>query len=168
MTVVSVDSLRFEFPDGWAVAKYDDWQFCGEFQKLANGIKAADLIAVSPDGGTLYLIEAKDFSARLRVKTQPLMEELVWKTLCTLAALLPASLNQAGKASERQHAGLALRAKKVVVVFHIEPNLTAGLFPGPVYLAQIKMSLLGKFPRIDVPLHVTCKAAMPALGWSVS
>jgi hypothetical protein len=72
MQSVSVDGLRFEFPDDWQVTKLDDWPFYRKhFARMWDHIKAVDLGAI--DGDSLWLIEAKDY----RVHPQPKSKDLI-------------------------------------------------------------------------------------------
>ncbi len=92
MQIFSVDGLCFDFPDDWLVTKYDDWAFYRkQFVRMWDGIKAVDLLALSPEG-TLYLIEAKDYRRHRREKGLGIADEAAHKAFDTLAALLPAKI----------------------------------------------------------------------------
>lgn len=76
---IAADGLSFCFPDGWEATKFDDWAYYrNQFSKAHEGIKAVDILALSPDKATLWLIEVKDFRAHPRTKSIPLQEE-IWK-----------------------------------------------------------------------------------------
>ena len=88
-----VDGLNFDFPDDWIVSKYDAWSFYrNRFKGISDGIKALDLLAVSPTG-TAWLIEVKDYRHHRRTKPSKLADEVRQKVLDTLAAILPAKMN---------------------------------------------------------------------------
>ncbi|MEO5338378.1 MAG: hypothetical protein H7841_16035 [Magnetospirillum sp. WYHS-4] len=88
-----VDGLMFSFDGDWHVGKYDEWSFYGsQFSRMRNGIKAVDLLAVSPDG-TAFFIEVKDYRRHRRTKPSDIGDEVAQKVFDTLAALLPAWVN---------------------------------------------------------------------------
>ena len=91
--VLSVDGYTVTFPDAWLAGKFDDWIFYkNHFCRVQDGLKAMDVVAVSPDN-VAYLIEFKDYRHKKRTKTETLESEFIGKTLSTLAALLPAGCN---------------------------------------------------------------------------
>ena len=144
-----VDSLVFDFPDDWEVAKFDDWTFYREhFSRMKDHIKASDLIALSP-GKVLYLIEAKDYRAHSRISTEPIHEVILNKSLSTLAALLPAALN-GNVLEEREMAQRCLKAQKIRIVFHLEqPLKRSRLFPVVIDSANLLGILRKKLKPID-------------------
>ncbi|HQF92467.1 MAG TPA: hypothetical protein PK535_08630 [Synergistaceae bacterium] len=129
MQIFSVDGLCFDFPDDWLVTKYDDWAFYRkQFVRMWDGIKAVDLLALSPEG-TLYLIEAKDYRRHRREKGLGIADEAAHKAFDTLAALLPAKI-RAPDGPERDVAMRFLSAVKLQVVLHLEqPQTQSRLFP---------------------------------------
>ncbi len=81
-------ALVFEFPDNWRVSKYDEWTYYRKhFQKLLQGQKAIDIIAVEPKNQCIRLIEIKDYRANRRLKPSDLINEVAQKVLDTLAGL---------------------------------------------------------------------------------
>lgn len=152
-----VDGLQFEFPAGWLTAKCDDWAFYrNQFQRLKNGVKAVDLLAISPRTTgeryepTLWLIEVKDYRHHRRIKPISLDEEMAEKVLGTLALLLPAKLS-ATVAEEKKMAGKALNVKRLRVVLHIEQPSTVLAFSGSqaINLANVQMELRKRVKAID-------------------
>lgn len=136
MTSVVVDGLTFTFPNTWETAKCDDWVFYRrQFQRVRDGIKAVDLLALSPGSREqdqpriLWLIEVKDYRRHFRTKTVSLDEEMAEKVLGTLASLLPAKLG-ATASDEARLAGKALNAQKIRVVLHLEqPQTVLSFYP---------------------------------------
>jgi hypothetical protein len=121
MAEIIEQGLRFVFPDGWQVTKYDEWTFYRkQFARIHNYIKAVDIVALSPDN-TAWLIEVKDYRHKRRTKTEDLAEEMAQKALFTLAAFLPAKLNAALN-EEQKFADAVLRAAKIRVVLHLEQS----------------------------------------------
>lgn len=85
MTAKKVDGLTFIFPDGWEIAKFDDWDFYrNRFYKIHNGIKGVDILALSPDKKTLWMIEAKDFRFHRRKSLYHYMKKYGRKSLIHL------------------------------------------------------------------------------------
>ena len=76
MPTVTEGKLRFTFPDGWNVSKYDDWlHYRIQFIKVCDGIKAIDVLALEPKG-CCWLLEIKDYREHARTKAIGLAEEL--------------------------------------------------------------------------------------------
>lgn len=144
-----VDSLTFVFPDGWEVSKFDEWVFYRRhFSRMKDHIKASDLIALSPEK-TLYLIEAKDYRAHRRESAEPIQDVILEKTLCTLAAILPAALN-GNVHEESRMAKTFLEAQKIRVVFHLEqPQGRNRLFPSVIDRANLLGVLKKRLKPID-------------------
>lgn len=169
MCVAAVDGITFIFPSGWNISKYDDWRYYRDhFVRMADGIKGVDLLALSPGGRELWLIEVKDFRKGLRKKELPLHKEILLKVLDTLAALLPAAIN-ATIENERDFAVSALAARKIHVVFHGEqPAKSARLFPQSYSQADLLQKLREIFRPIDPHPRVACSTHMPAgIPWQV-
>lgn len=117
MTEVAEGGLRFQFPQGWLVEKYDAWSFVSRLSSACGGMKALDLLALDP-GGQLWLIEVKDYRNALRSKDLDLCDEVAMKVRDTLAGLVAAS-HQAVE-GERGAARRFLGAKRLAVVLHLE------------------------------------------------
>lgn len=79
-TVINVDGLEFEFPDGWSVSKYDEWKFYRhQFQPQMTGLKAVDLVAVN--GSEAYLIVKsllKAVDPRITVSSRQSQDHVSW------------------------------------------------------------------------------------------
>lgn len=157
--------LVFVFPDDWTAVKYDTWAFYrNQFQSVAGGCKAVDLLAVEPTR-TLWLIEVKDYRAHPRGKVQDLPDELAVKVRDTLAALLPAAV-RANDNDERRAARAALRAVGLRVVLHLEqPVKRSRLRPKPYDLDDVVQKLKQQLKAID-PHPKVVDASAPT-GWTV-
>lgn len=169
MATFKVDELRFEFPNSWKVAKYDDWKFyrC-QFGKMLSGIKAIDLLAVDSTDSTLWLIEVKDYRNHQRTKSIDLASEVAQKAINSLAALLPAKANGADD-SERTMAEASLGCRRLRLVLHLEqPAKTSVLRPRAIDPAQVLQDLRKKVKAIDPHPLVVERARMGSLSWSVS
>ncbi len=162
-TVINVDGLEFEFPDGWSVSKYDEWVFYRKhFQSVSTGIKGVDLIAVSE--GTAYLIEVKDYSRPGTTKPSQLPQSVATKVLHTLAAMLPAKLN----ANDRDEVALAsalLKATSLKVILHLDNPKTK---PHLVDPADLKQKLKSLLKAVDPRVTVSSRQSQGHLPWSVS
>ena len=166
---LSVDGIVFKFAENWKVSKYDDWAFYRRhFIRVHAGVKAVDLLALSPDK-TLYLIEAKDYRQKRREKDISLAEEVVLKVCWTLAALLPARVNGA-KDDESTMAHSFLKARKLCIILHLEqPPAPSKLFPQIISPANLRQKLKQSLRSIDPHPDVveTCRMGNVAGKWSV-
>lgn len=164
---IPVDSLIFDFPTGWIVTKYDDWKFCGQFQKMKKGIKGIDLIAISPNK-TIWLIEAKDFRQHRRTKKTPLHDEIWQKVYDTLASILPAKVN-AIETAECDFAKIILAGSSLRIAFQCEqPSRHSRLFPRSVDEADLQQKLRKMLKPIDPhPLVINRNRTHTAVEWTV-
>ena len=165
--VLSVDGYTVTFPDEWLAGKFDDWvfyrkHFCG----VQDGLKAMDVVAVSPDK-VAYLIEFKDYRHRKREKTETLELEFIGKILSTLAALLPAGCN-ARDSDELALAKRALRSEKTKLILHLDQSRPGNkLFPPVANAANLTQRLRRKLSSIDTRLKVCSAEAMAGIPWSI-
>ena len=134
-------NVVWTFPEGWSAVKYDDWSFYRkQFQRVAGGTRAMDILALSP-AGDLWMIEAKDYRRNRRDPGKgPLPMEVARKARDTLAGLLAASANAVG--DERDFARVAVRAKRIRVVLHVEQATNRSrLFPTVCDPADVRQKL---------------------------
>lgn len=163
-----VDGLNFEFPDDWIVGRYDDWSFYhNRFKRISNGLKALDLLAVSPCG-TAWLIEAKDYRLYQRTKPSSVADEVKQKVLDTLAAILPAKIN-----GDVEHETLVssrlTEAHTLRVVLHLEqPTKHSKLFPRALDPADVQMQLRQHLKPIDAHPRVVEMANLSGVPWVVT
>ncbi len=170
MPDIDVDGLTFCFPEGWRVTKFDDWAFYrNQFSQMHDNIKAVDVLAISPDEDTLWMIEVKDFRANRRKKTKELYEEIWEKVFASLAALLPAQAN-ATNTDEEKFAEDALCASHIRVAFHGEqPARHSKLFPQSYNPADLQKKFKSLFKAIDPHALVVNSNMMPAsIPWTVN
>lgn len=164
MKILDVDGLTFNFPDNWNAIKYDDSQFYRQhFSRQKNGIKAVDVLALSPDK-TLFFIEAKDYSHPETIKPSELPTAIVNKVLYTLSSLLPSSIN-ASEESEQKFSRKAIKSKKLCVVIHLEQSNRHRLKVVPADLLQKLKPMLR---AIDAHPKVLSMHKMANAAWSVS
>ena len=117
MTEIEEGDLTFTFPDDCEVDKYDEWSFYrNQFQPVAGGSKAVDILCVSGDAA--WLIEIKDYRQHPRTKPSDIGDELASKVRDTLAGLAAASSN-ANSRDERALARRALQRRRWRVVLHL-------------------------------------------------
>jgi hypothetical protein len=168
MQTYPVDGLNFDFPDNWVVGKYDDWSFYRHrFMRIPHGLKALDLLAVSPDH-TAWLIEAKDYRFHRRTKPSNLADEVREKVLDTLAAVLPAKTN-GDVASETVVSNHVAEARKLRVVLHLEqPANHSKLFPRAIDPADVQMKLRQQLKPVDAHPKVVEIANLQGVPWVVS
>lgn len=167
-TSIREGQLIFQFPDNWTVTKFDEWSFYrNQFQRVCNGTKAVDLIAVSPDRW-VWLIEVKDYRQKRRAKDIPLKDEIAYKVRDTLAALLPAYVN-ANEESEKQIAGEVLAATRIRVVLHLEqPEQQSKLFPRAIDPAKLKQQLKQLLKAIDPHPQILTMSDLHKVTWKVT
>lgn len=167
MCEINVDGIIFEFPAGWQVSKFDDWQYYRRhFARMADGIKGIDLLALFPRKKEIWLIEVKDFRRGRREKELSLDKEIFLKVMDTLAALLPAATN-ATSDSEKNFAVLSMKARKIHIVFHGEQSMhPSRLFPYAYTKADLLKKLRKMFRAIDPHPYIADSRNMPsALPW---
>lgn len=129
-------SIRFSFPDNFAVIRYDEKKiknnkgsgffYCRQdFNEFACGTCAVDFIALdTSEDGALWLIEVKDcIGSSENTVSQYLREDIPKKVRDTFAGLLAGALTSDLK-KERIYMNEALKKRPVRVVAHIElPDL---------------------------------------------
>ncbi len=168
MITVEEGRVRFNFPRGWRVSRFDRWTYYRSYAKIHPGIKAVDLLALSPDD-TLYIIEVKDFRSSVRTKEMPLDQELILKVCWTMSVLLPASM-RSNSPEEAEFARMALRALNVRVVAHIEHHrFGRKLFNPQLELFNLTQKLRQRLKPVDPhPMVVDAElTALRPLGWTV-
>lgn len=153
MPYVDEGYFRYQFPNTWIAVKFDDLAFYrSHFQKVAGGAKAVDVVALSPDHSTLWLIEAKDYRENSRVKKLPVEQELAEKACGTLACLMAGRAN-AGDTGDDNTDHLwesALRQRKIRFIFHFEqPGQQSRLFPQSIDPKSIKDILVRAIRVVD-------------------
>jgi hypothetical protein len=168
MPEITVDELRFTFPDGWNVSKYDDWShYRNQFIKVCVGVKAIDVLALE-GVECCWLLEVKDYRKHVRTKTIDLAEEVAEKARDTLAGLVGAQF-RANDDEEKNAARQALRAKNLQVVLHLEqPAKHSKLFPRAIDPAAVQQRLKQLLKAIDPHPRVVEKARMAGIPWSVT
>lgn len=169
MPDIHVDGMVLCFPEGWQVTKFDDWAFYrNQFSKMHNDIKAVDVLALSPDQNTLWMIEVKDFRAHRRMKSEPLYEEIWKKVFANLAALLPARTG-ASSSDEQAFASKALAVSRIRVAFHGEqPKKHSKDSPQSCRMADLQQKFKSLFKAIDRHALVVNSDNMPdCIPWTV-
>jgi hypothetical protein len=124
-----VDGIRFTFPRGWLLLKYDDSSFHrNQFQPFAGGSKALDIVALAPDR-TLWLIEVKNYRGQRRSKAGSVFAEVALKVRATLAGLAAARV-RANNVTEKVFANEAMQCAGMGVVLHLDQAASPSrLFP---------------------------------------
>lgn len=112
-----VDGMQLTMPQGWWVWDYDKSAFHSSFQNLAGGSKAMDAVAWEP-GGTLWLIELKDYRQHRRTKPSSVYAEVAGKVRATLAALAVARV-RAEVPVEKTRAYQAMTCTRIRVVLQL-------------------------------------------------
>ena len=169
MTRIREGFLVFEFPDGWDASKYDAWTFYRKhFQKTSDS-KAVDILAFAPQrGGTLWMIEVKDYQQNPRKKKIAMHDEVTQKVRDTLAGILAASVRASGD-EERRFARKCIRARNLRVVLHLEqPKKTSKLFPRAFNTANLQLKLHSTIKAVDAhPKVVERRKLHSSMDWGV-
>ncbi len=159
-------SLRFEFPAGWSVARYDQWTFHRQFQNICGGAKAVDFCGVTPDRGTTWLIEVKDYRQYRRTKPSELPHEVACKYRDTLAGLACARVNS-NDDQERDMADSSLQTSRIRLALHLEqPQKHSKLFPRAYQPADIQQKLKTLVKAID-PHPLVLDMFSGGIDWTV-
>ena len=167
MTEIHEGDLKFTFPDHCEVSKYDEWSFYrNQFESIAGGSKAADILCLS--GDVAWLIEIKDYRQHPRVKRSDIEDEFAGKVRDTLAGLVAANAN-ANDRDEQALARRALRARRWRVALHLEqPNVRSRLRPKPFDVASLLPKVRMKVKAVDAhPLILDRRADRPDIPWAV-
>lgn len=141
MTEIVEGDLRFCFPIGCQTSKYDDWSFYrNQFQRVANGCKAIDILCVADK--VSRLIEVKDYRSHPRTKAIEIADELAIEVRDTLAG----SASAAKSAIDEDQCGLSrsslARQRRWRVVLHLEqPANPSRLRPTPIDTANLLLKL---------------------------
>ena len=99
------------------------WSFYrNQFQPVASGSKAVDILCVERDAS--WLIEIKDYRQHPRTKVIDIAGEVAGKVRDTLTGLASAA-KKANEAHERQHARQAPANRRWRVVLHLEQLATS-------------------------------------------
>lgn len=175
MTEITEGYLTFAFPSSCQASKYDDWSFYrNQFQSVAGGSKAVDILCVDGNTKTSWLIEIKDYRQHTRTKRINIADELVIKVRDTLVGLAAAAKN-ANDAGQKELAQKALATKTWRVVLHLEqPATMEKLWPKANYPANLLRKLKSKkLEAIDAHPIVCDRSTIhdsihdPPIPWSV-
>ena len=167
MTEIQEGDLKFTFPDHSKAGKYDEWSFYrNQFQSVANGSKAVDIVCVSDDAA--WLLEIKDYRRHPRLKLIDIGDEVAGKVRDTLAGLAAASAN-ANRGDERALARRAFQRRRWRVALHLEqPNARSRLRPQPFSVADVLSNLRSKVKAVDAhPVILDREARRPDVPWTV-
>jgi len=169
VTEISEGDLTFTFPDDCEAGKYDEWSFYrNQFQSVAGGSKAVDILCVSGDAA--WLIEVKDYRQHPKLKRGHVDDELASKVRDTLAGLAAASSN-ANRRDERTLARRALQTRRWRVALHLEqPNTRSLLRPRPFDVASVLSRIRNsrKLKAVDAhPVILNREANRRDIPWTV-
>ena len=167
MTEIEEGDLTFSFPDHCEAGKYEEWSYYrNQFQSVAGGSKAVDIVCVS--GDTAWLIEIKDYRQHPRTKLIDIDDELASKVRDTLAGLAAAGSN-ANIHDEQTFATRALQTRRWRVALHLEqPNARSRLRPQPFSVANVLSKVRKKVRAVDAhPVILNREANRPNVPWTV-
>ena len=168
MTTITEGNLTFRFPAGCQASKYDDWSFYrNQFQSVAGGSKAIDILCV--EGDDSWLIEVKDYRASSRTKATDMADELAMKVRDTLAGLAVAA-KKASKTHERQHARQSLKNRRWRIVLHLEQSTSPRrLWRVPIDIGTLLLKLKSrKLKVVDAHPIICDRNSLPnRIPWTV-
>lgn len=162
-STLHVDGLDFTFPEGWTASKYDEWSFYrGDMNRICNGLKAVDLVALSPEKHA-YFVEVKDYRHPDTEKPSMLADAVAAKVLHTLAAMLPARLN-AQDTDEKTLSHQLLKCLSLKIVLHVEQSEKHSRMVDP---ADLRQKLKQRLRAVDAHPKVCSVSHMAGLPWTV-
>ena len=174
MTEIEEGDLKFSFPGHCEVGKYDEWSFYrNQFQSVAGGSKAVDILCLSDDAA--WLIEIKDYRQHPRQK--PTRSKLIdigdvvaGKVRDTLAGLAAASAN-ANCGDERALARRALQRRRWRVALHLEQRAAGPrLWPRKSRVVNVVSKMRTKVKAVDAHPVILDRAEVTRrcdIPWSV-
>ena len=160
----------FSFPDHCEAGKYDEWAFYrSQFQSVAGGSKAVDILCVADD--TAWLIEVKDYRRQTqKPDLSKLSDEIAGKVRDTLSGLAAARAN----ANCREERALARRALarrcRWRVALHLEqPRVRTRLRPQSFNVADVLLKLRSrKLKAVDAhPVVLDSQDRRSNIPWTV-
>ena len=166
MTEIQEGDLMFSFPDHCEAGKYDEWSFYrNQFQSVAGGSKAVDILCLSDDA--TWLIEIKDYRQHPRLKLTDIGDDVAGKVRDTLAGLAAASAN-ANCGHEQALARRALQRHRWRVALHLEQrDAGARLWPRKSRVANVLSKLRIKVKAVDAhPVILNREANRPNIPWT--
>lgn len=198
MPAITEGSLRFDFPDGWDVSKFDPGPFyrgqyhrigearveCGKritSSKWCAGAAACVVCGNTKVAGTkgidilaldaadgCWHIEVKDYRATRVTDFGFLADVAALKVRDSLACLAAARVN-AADGSDRERASRALRAGRLRVVLHLEsPPIRGPLLTAARQRANVQNRLVSLVKAIDPRPRVVSQDDMPNIPWTVT
>ena len=166
MTEIEEGDLTFSFPDHCEAGKYDEWSFYrNQFQSVAGGSKAVDILCLSDDAA--WLIEIKDYRQHPRQKLIEIDDEVANKVRDTLAGLAAATAN-ANNPDEQGLARRALQRRRWRVALHLEqPDARSRLWPR-FSVANVLLKMRTKVKAVDAhPVVLDRETRHPNVPWTV-
>jgi dsDNA-specific endonuclease/ATPase MutS2 len=166
--IIEEKNLRFSFE--FDAIKFDDTLYYRDyFNKIKNGTKAIDILAVNSNIG--YLIEIKDYThpATKNKKLIDLIEEILTKIISTLAAILPMKNNLNTSIEEKHIATLFSKTNEIKIFLHIEFPLAESKLEQASWSCQkIQMRLKKRLQSIDADPQVVTKKYPDHFPWKVT
>jgi hypothetical protein len=162
-------NVVWTFDDDWSAIKYDDWAFYrNQFNSCADGNKAMDILALSPQSNVLWMIEAKDYRINQRnPDKEPLPMEVAKKARDTLAGLMAAAANAVD--DEKAFARSALAAERLRVVLHLEqPTSPSRLFPRAFDPSDVQQKMRQLLKAIDPHPQVMATTTTNWTHWATT
>lgn len=157
---LSEGNLSFRFDSVEFAEKYDDWRhYRNVFNSACGSSKAVDFVVSK--GGTLWLIEVKDYRNHKRTKPSDLPDEVMLKVRDTMAGLVSAAFVGVD-GDEKKTSRSALKKSRLKFVLHLEQrSKPSRLFPKSANPADILMKLRQRLRFADCHPTVVDRATFP-------
>lgn len=162
-TMLKIDGTFFQFPEGWETTVFDEWP---QYLKPASslGLKGCDILAIN--GGTLWIIEVKDYTYPDAKQPEDLATVVGQKAIGTMALLYALQRSKNDSAAVR-FARACTVTTEIKLALHIE------IKDGGRKERQVRpllMSLEQKLQNIGKMLHIKAHvtstlAPNPAAPW---
>lgn len=115
-TMLKIDGTFFQFPEGWKTTVFDEWP---QYLKPASslGLKGCDILAIN--GGTLWIIEVKDYTYPDAKQPEDLATVVGQKAIGTMALLYALQRSKNDSAAVRFARACAVTTE-IKLALHIE------------------------------------------------
>lgn len=165
---LSEGRLKFVFPGGWEVLKYDGTKFYRKrFQSFAGGSPAVDFVAFDASGTELWLIEVKDYRTDRRTKAKDLFDEVAAKVSSTLSGLVAARANASDGSEDFARHALTKIGLRVVLCLE-QPDQPSRLHPQVIDPKTAKSKMRQRMRAVDPHAVVGDAASLNAMmPWQV-
>lgn len=169
--IIEEGKLKFNFSKSFDAIKFDDSIYYRKhFQKIQQGIKAIDILAINRDEN--YMIEVKDYTHPDTVPLEhtQLLEDIIKKFIFSISAIYPMSYIITQN-EEQEIAKNFLKNRILFLILHIEiPRPRRNLKQSNYNLPNLQLELRRRLSTITnkTNIKVVSKSNLKDLPWSVT